>query len=511
MQTLSPELLLQENLTLSGENAALRDKIASLEFRLNELLRLVYGSKSEKFVATHRNGGIALSLFAETAPAETAVKEVAVKAHTKVKHEEKTKPTGRMPLPEKLEREIIEIQPAEDITGLEKIGEEVTEQLDYVPGKLYVKRYVRPKYAQPIDEQTGRTKVLIGALPDFPIEKGIPAAGLLAQICVDKFCDHLPVYRQIKRYERLGMTLKASTINGWLEGIDHLLQPLKAALRHQIQSSHYLQADESPIKVLDDNKKGQTHQGYMWLYRDPGRKLVYFDYQPGRDAKGPEAFLENYRGYLQTDGYQVYENPRIGTKEGVQLLHCLAHARRYFEKSLDYDRPRAEYFISEVQLPYQVETEIREKKLSGAQITELRKEKALPVLQKLGEWLKENYTQVLERTPIGKAIGYSLQRWDRLCLYTTQPYLQPDNNGIENAVRPLAVGRRNFLFAGSHRGAERMALLYSLMACCKSHDINPYAYLTDVLTRIASYPHKQINQLLPHNWEPTAIANPAAH
>jgi len=243
-----------------GENTALKDKIASLEFRLSELPRLVYGSKSEKFVSTHRNDGTALSLFAETTPAETAVKEVAVKAHTKVKHEETAKSTGRMPLPEKLEREIIEIKPAGDITGLEKIGEEVTEQLDYVLGKLFVKRYVRPKYAQPVDEQTGRTKVLIGTLPNFPVEKGIPAAGLLAQICVDKFCDHLPVYRQIKRYQRLGMTLKASTINGWLEGIDHLLQPLRTALQHQIQSSHYLQADESPIKVLDDSKKGQAHR-----------------------------------------------------------------------------------------------------------------------------------------------------------------------------------------------------------------------------------------------------------
>jgi transposase len=511
MQPLSPELILQENLTLRGENAVLKDKIASLEFRLNELLRLVYGSKSEKFVSTHRNDGIALSLFADAAQVETAVKEVAVKAHTKIKSEEKTKPTGRRPFPEKLEREIIEIQPVEDITGLTKIGEEVTEQLDYVPGKLFVKRYVRSKYARLIDEQTGRTKVLIGALPDFPIEKGIPAAGLLAQICVDKFCDHLPVYRQIKRYERLGMTLKASTINGWLEGIDHLLQPLKAALQYQIQHSNYLQADESPIKVLDDNKKGRAHQGYMWLYRDPGRKLVYFDYRPGRDAKGSKAFLENYRGYLQTDGYQVYENPHIGTKDGVQLLHCLAHARRYFDKSLDYDRPRAEYFISQIQLLYQVEKEIRENKLSGAQITKLRREKAVPVLQRLGEWLNENYAQVLDRTPIGKAIGYSLQRWDRLCLYTTQPYLQPDNNGIENAVRPLAVGRRNFLFAGSHKGAERMALLYSLMACCKSHGINPYDYLKNLLTRIASYPHKQIAQLLPHNWQPAAIADPAAH
>lgn len=246
----------------------------------------------------------------------------------------------------------------------------------------------------------------------------------------------------------------------------------------------------------------------MWLYRDPGRKLVYFDYRPGRDATGPEAFLENYRGYLQTDGYQVYENPRIGGKDGVELLHCLAHARRYFTKALDYDQPRAEYFIGQVQLLYQVEKEIKDKGLSGDQITELRAGKSLPVLQQLGEWLKVHYIQVLDKSPIGKAIGYSLQRWERLSLYVTQPYLQIDSNGIENAVRPLAIGRRNFLFAGSHKGAERMALLYSLMACCKGHDINPYDYLKDILNRLPAYPHKRVAELLPHNWQPGAIANP---
>ncbi|MGH7239952.1 MAG: IS66 family transposase, partial [Candidatus Saccharimonadales bacterium] len=224
----------------------------------------------------------------------------------------------------------------------------------------------------------------------------------------------------------------------------------------------------------------------------------------------PEAFLEHFMGHLQTDGYQVYENPRIGSKSGVKLLHCLAHARRYFEKALDYDTPRAEYFISQVQLLYQVEKQIRENNLSGAEITELRQERSVPVLKNLGGWLKENYGLVLDKTPIAKAIAYSLQRWERLSLYVTEPYLQIDNNGIENAVRPLAVGRRNFMFAGSHKGAERMALLYSLMACCKSHDINPYDYLKDVLTRIASYPHKQVAQLLPHNWKQAPTADPVA-
>lgn len=501
MQALSPEILQQENLLLKEENAALKSKLSSQEFRLNELLRLIYGSKSEKFISSGTSDAVRLSLFAEQAVAHTPAAQVEVQAHTKAKAKKNRQGGGRMALPENLEREVIEIAPEEDTSGLQKIGEEVTEQLDYLPGKLYVRRYVRAKYALRAEDGSGDTRVLIGALPKFPIEKGIPASGLLAQICVDKVVDHLPVYRQIKRYARLGMTLRATTINGWLEGVDQLLQPLGEALKRELLGSRYLQADESPIKVLDDSKKGQTHQGYMWLYRDPGRRLVYFDYRPGRDATGPTAFLDTYQGYLQTDGYTVYEKLQTRNKADVRQLHCMAHARRYFEKALNYDPARAEYFIRQLQKLYVVEKRIREQGLSGKQVTELRTKESEPVLKDLGGWLKDQYVQVLDNSPIGKAIGYSLQRWERLSLYITEPYLQIDNNGIENAVRPLAVGRKNYLFAGSHRGAERMALLYSLMACCKSHDVNPYDYLRDVLDRIGGYPQRQVAALLPHHWK----------
>lgn len=494
MQAESYESLLKENAELKGQ-------LVSLQFQLAEMKRLIFGAKSEKFISSAANAVDTPSLFnLDAIQAAEVAKKKLVKYNKTVKPEG-TKPTGRQMLPENLEREVVEINPVEDITGLTKIGEEVTERLDYTPGKIFVKRYVRAKYAKTIDAAIGTTQVLIGKLPTAPIEKGIPEAGLLAQICVDKYADHLPIYRQIKRYDRLGMKLNASTINGWLEGINTLLSPLYAALGKVIKSSNYVQADESPIKVLEDTK-AKAHQGYMWLYRDPIKRLVYFDYKKGRDSSGPIQFLELFQGYLQTDGYGAYENPRIGGKAGVQLMHCMAHARRYAEKSLEYDKKRSEYFLSEIQKLYAIERNIRENSLTSEQILAERQQKAKPILESLGVWLKENYTQVLPGTPIGKAIGYALQRWDKLSIYITQPFLEIDNNGIENLVRPLTLGRRNFLFAGSHHGAERIALLYSLMGCCKAHDINPYAYLKDVLQRLADYPQKKIEDLLPHNWHP---------
>lgn len=501
MQNVSYEYLLEENVLL-------KERIDSLSFQIAEMKRLIFGAKSERFIPSAASDPAAPSLFMLDGVDAVQTSQILVKEHAKNIKENPAKATGRQMLPENLEREVIEILPVEDTTGLIKIGEEITERLDYIPGKLYVKRYVRSKFALPIDAYTGVTWVLIAALPTAPIEKGIPEAGLLAQICVDKYADHLPIYRQIKRYERLGMRLNASTINGWMEGINMLLTPLYMALGSVIKNSNYVQADESPIKVLEDTK-AKAHQGYMWLYRDPVKRIVYFDYQKGRDSSGPIGFLENFQGYLQADGYNVYEHSQIGGKAGVQLLHCHAHSRRYFEKSLDYDKVRSEYFLSEVQKLYDIERAIREKKMDGEQILKIRTEKAKPILASLGEWLKQNYEQVLPGSPIGKAIGYALQRWDRLSLYITQPYLEIDSNGIENQVRALALGRRNFLFAGSHHGAERIALLYSLIGCCNTHDINPYEYLKDILQRIADHPYKQIEALLPHNWQPLT-ASPSA-
>lgn len=474
--------------------------VIDLQHQLGELKRMVFGTKSERFISDSSPAQLALGFETAEQPASEVVKEQIT--YSREKKKTASSPTGRLPIPAHLERKEIIIEPGDDTTGLKKIGEEVTEQLEYEPGKLFVNKYVRPKYVK--QEADEKAKVLIGRLPDFPIEKGIPGPGLLSQIIVDKFSDHLPVYRQIKRYQRQGVKLSGSTINGWLTAACELLNPLYGALKSEVLNSGYLQADETPIPVLDKEGKGSTHQGYHWLYHSPEKKLVFFDYRAGRSREGPVEILKEYTGYLQTDGYAAYEDKQTGNKKGIILMHCMAHARRYFEKALDSDKSRAEYFLTEVQKLYEIERNLRKQHLPAEEATALRHTEAVPVLEGLHVWMKEEYPKLLPKGPIGKAIAYALPRWERLSVYTKNARLQIDNNLIENAVRPVALGRKNYLFAGSHEGARRAALIYSLLGSCKMHEVNPFEYLRDVLNRLPSYPINRIKELLPNHWKVSA-------
>jgi transposase len=485
---------------LEAQNKLLLEQVTLLTYELRDMKRLLFGRKSERFLPASPSAQLDLMQVM----AEAAIPPAAVSHEVKVVRAKpaETKPTGRQALPAHLPKVDIVLEPTEDTTDLEKIGEEITEQLDYAPGKLLVRRYIRPKYARVKTDGTGYTEVVIAELPDFPIEKGIPAAGLLAQILVDKHVDHLPIYRQIKRYQRDGVKLSASTISGWLDVIADLLEPLGKELIRVVFQSDYVQADETPLPVLNGETKGAAHTGYLWAYHSPPDQLIFYDFQPGRGKEGPIHLLKDYTGYLQTDGYGVYEHALIGGRKEIILMHCMAHARRHFEKALDNDQGRAEYFLKEVQKLYAIERRVREENLSTTAITHLRQEESLPILQSLKAWLGHNYTQVLPKSQIGKAIAYSLPRWDRLSLYVTDGRLQLDNNTIENAMRPVALGRKNFLFAGSNEGGKRLALFYSLLASCKKQQVNPWEYMKDILERMPTTKTSQLRDLLPDRWKP---------
>jgi len=483
---------------LEGQNKLLLEQVTLLTYELRDIKRMLFGRKSERFLPQPPTAQLNLAeLMTERVAAPVITQEVKVIK----KQTAEVKPTGRHALPAHLPKVDIVLEPVEDTSGLEKIGEEITEQLDYTPGKLLVRRYIRPKYAKVVTDGTGYTEVIIAPLPDFPIEKGIPAPGLLAQILVDKHVDHLPIYRQIKRYQRDGVKLSASTISGWLDATADLLQPLGRELIKVVLSGDYVQADETPLPVLNGETKGAAHTGYLWAYHSPPDQLIFYDYQPGRGKEGPIHLLKYYSGYLQTDGYGVYEHASIGGRKEITLMHCMAHARRYFEKALDNDNPRAEHVLREMQLLYAIERRAKEGNMPAGQIRELRGQEALPVLQRLKEWLQENYSKVLPKSPIGKAIAYSLPRWDRLSLYATDGRLQIDNNPIENAIRPVALGRKNFLFAGSNEGGKRLALFYSLLASCKKQQVNPWEYLKDILERMPTTKISQLRDLLPDRWK----------
>jgi len=472
-------------------------RIVALEQQLQQLQKMIFGSRHERFIPSSVTDP-QLSFDIQVEPiASTTVTSIKQISYTRTNIAVEQKPLqhpGRMKLPESLRREEIIIEPIQDISGCKKMGEEITEVLEYQPGELYVKQYKRIKYAKP-----GNSGIVIGELPCRPIEKAMAGEGLLAQIVIDKYVDHLPLYRQMQRFERSGVKLSYSTLTDWVSGSCQLITPLFDALKAEVLQSNYLHADETPIKVMDKDKKGETHRGYYWVYQNSINKIVFFDYQEGRGREGPLDILQNFKGYLQTDGYNVYDV--FDKRENITQLHCMAHARRMFNDALDNDGAIAEYAMQEIQKLYTIERICKEQNLSFAETKAVRQIKSVPILVALGKWMKDKYLHSIPKSSIGKALGYSIERWEKLSRYTENGMLNIDNNPVENSIRPIAIGRKNYLFAGSHEAAKRSGMLYSLLGTCKMHGIEPYAWLKNVLTRMPNHPINKIKDLLPHHSE----------
>ena len=369
-----------------------------------------------------------------------------------------------------------------------------------------MRKIIRPKYA--LAENDG---VTIGELPSLPIPKGNAGASILAHIMVSKFVDHLPYYRQIQIYKRQGLELSDSTLNGWFNATADLLSPLYDVLEKEVLSSDYLQADESPIGVQDSHKKGTLHTGYQWVYRSPIKGLVLFKYHHSREQKAPNQVLQTFTGSLQTDGYQAYGS--LKTKGKITLLACMAHARRYFEKALNNDKDKAEVMLLQIQRLYEIERNARERQINFKTRERYRKLYARPVLKEMEAWLIENSPKALPKSAIGKAIAYTLNLWQKLVRYVEDGKYEIDNNLIENAIRPLALGRKNYLFAGSHKAAQRAAMMYSFFATCKVNNINPLDWLTDILNRIPEHKANKLAELLPKDWkkQPAPISPKIKH
>jgi len=471
----------------------------NLKQQLADLKRMIFGSKSERFVSAEGKDALQLGLFEEEPTPEPALETEDI-SYQRAKKEKKNKPV-RMKIPAHLPRVTEVVEPEDKEEGDQKIGEEVTEVLEYNPAKIYVRQIIRPKYAK-----ADKEGVLIAELPSLPIPKGNAGASLLAYIMVSKFVDHLPFYRQIQIIKRLKLELNDSTLNGWFNSTADLLEPLYDALVKELLDSDYLQADESPIGVQDSHKKGSLHTGYQWVYRNPVKRLVLFKYHPGRAREAPEEMLQTFSGTLQTDGYIAYKN--MQTKGEIIHLACMAHARRYFEKALDNDKARAEEMLTMMQQLYAMERKAKEKGVDYIAVKRYREMYALPVLEKMEEWLKKNVVEVLPKSAIGKAIAYTLNLWPKLKGYIKDGRFEIDNNLIENAIRPLALGRKNYLFAGSHKAAGRAAMMYSFFASCKINNVEPLAWLTDILERIPEHKANKLNELLPQNWK---MASPSVN
>ena len=447
---------------------------------------MIFGSKSERFVPPVDSAQIALFGMTQNEQPDTPKETI---TYQRRKPTKKKNPV-RLALPAHLPRVEEIIEPNEELTGAKKMGETITEFLEYIPGKLFVKKLVRPKYILP-DEQ----RIVIGELPSLPIPRSNVGPGLLAHIMVSKFTDHLPFYRQIQQFKRQGVEIAESTMNDWFTGTCRLLDPLYERLKEKVQGVDYLMADETPIPVLTKDKPNATHKGYHWVYFAPTEKLVCFDYRQGRGREGPEAFLKDFHGAIQTDGYSVYDSFEKPGK--IKLLACMAHARRKFDKALDSDRQRAEQALKLFQPLYNIEHEARELNLSFDERKTARQEKSIKHLSELESWLKTNVVEVLPKSVMGQAIAYSLNLWPRLQRYIENGHWEIDNNLVENSIRPVALGRKNYLFAGSHEGAKRAAMMYSFLGTCKKNNVEPFTWLKDVLTIIPDWSILRLDELLP--------------
>lgn len=463
-------------------------KVTYLQLELEKLKRQIFGVKSERFIPAD-NAQLSMELGEPVAtPVEPETEQI---TYTR-KKTGKDKGHARMEISASIPRETIVIEPAEDVSDGRKIGEKVTEVLDYIPGKLKVNRYVRPVYALPNEQG-----IVIGNLPSLPIPRGNAGAGLLAHLIISKFVDHLPFYRQVQMFKRQGVTLAESTVNDWFRASCDLLEPLYECLKKTLLQGNYLMADETPIAVQTENKPGATHKGYHWVYYSPVERLVLFDYRKGRGREGPEELLKDYHGTLQADGYSAYES--FEKKPGITLLACMAHARRKFDEALKNDKARAEHALTLIQQLYAIERLAREQQVSADERKALRQEKASPIMAAFHNWLKENITQTLPKSAIGIAIAYTLHLWPRLLRYLDDGRYEIDNNLIENSIRPVALGRKNYLFAGSHEGAQRAAMMYSFLGTCKINNIEPFEWLSTVLKRIPDHSIQRLEELLPGN------------
>jgi len=493
---------------------------AALRHRLEQLLRRTYGRRSEQLDPAQ------LLLFAMEAMAA-----VAPEAKAEAKAEEppapKKKGHGRRKPPLDLPHLPLEhpVSDAEKVCaacGGEKrrIGEKITEQLEYAPASLFVIDHIQPVYACPCCQEG----VVAAPKPAQPIEKGLPGPGLLAQVVVSKYGDHLPLYRQERIFERHGLELSRQTMCGWALAGAHVLEPVFEAMKRRVLESKVVHTDDTPVTVREPGTSG-THQGRFWVYLGDGEHpYTVYDYTPSRKRDGPVAFLEGFFGtkekprYLQADAFGGYDGIYAAGKETpedrvVLEVACWAHARRKFYDARTSDVMRSHAVLGWIRELYQIEREA--KGCDAVQRCALRREKAAPILDALQKWLEAQQAAVLPKSPIGEAIQYARNNWTALTRYLEDGDLAIDNNAAENALRAIAIGRKNWMMLGSDRGGKAAAVLYSMLQSAKRHGVEPFTYLRDLFLRIPTHPNKEIHLLFPDHWKreilPTLEPPPRLH
>lgn len=509
-------IILDQEATIFAQKKRYESRIELLEERLRLLQNELFRRSSEKRPVEEDPRQLHLFNEAEVAVSEEpAREEIAVPAHTRQKPKRKS-------LPDHLPRVevIVDITEEEKVcacgTPLSRIGEEVSEKLDIIPAKVQVLRTIRPKYAckgcEGVESEGGAVK--IAEPPAEMIPKGLATAGTLAYVATAKYADGTPLYRLSKILDRYGIEIPRSTMASWMVMVSDRCRLIMELLQGMLKSGILINADETPVQVLNEPGRANTANSYMWVFRggDPEKPVVLFHYAPTRSGEVPKEILAGYQGYLQTDAYSAYEQFE---KKGspIILVGCMAHARRNFVKVIDARGKRAkkngsaEVALEYIRKLYLIEKIAREQDLSPEEILALRKEKAEPILKEFKVWMEKRYLETPPKGLLGKALSYALNHWPKLIRYLEDGRIPIDNNVAENAIRPFVVGRKNWLFSGHPNGAHAAATLYSLIETAKACDLEPYHFLRHLFERL---PHAQTEEdllaLLPQRLTPESLS-----
>ena len=505
--------------SLSATNKEQSEQIKDLQERIKELTaqvawlnRQLFGRKSEKLRAYDPNipdlfadEFAGLQHQAEEKRDEAVGKIEKESAEVRKQNRQNRKMIEDLPV---LETETIE--PAGvDLSLYRRIGEEITKIVKHKPGMLYVKEIIRPKYA--LKDSTmlppaGQKGVEIAPMPLMPVDKCIADTSLLAEILLQKYEYHVPFYRQIRQYRHLGLKgLTESTLDGWFKKTVELLKPLYESLKKEVFSCDYVQADETTIPVINRGKH-KAEREYLWMVRSVMEKLVIFHYDMGsRSGSVIESLASQYhfKGYLQCDGFAGYETA-FKTNPDVRLVNCMAHIRRDFEHALGENKKEAEYGLAQIQYMYRIEHCCDKAGLSSDGRKAKRRELTRPIMEAMKTWMETEGIKYSPQSLIGKAVSYAYTRWDNMMRCLEDGRLLLDNNLAENAIRPITLGRKNYLFCGNHEAAVNMSVICSLLATCKAHDVNPRDYLKDIIAQMPYHKKsadEELLNLLPHKWK----------
>jgi transposase len=493
---------------LSRQLTAAQRQLKTVQHQVEQLLRRIYGRCSEKMDPNQLmfDGLLLDALEQPAAPhdhAATPQPDITLAGNRS--SAARRRHPGRLPIPDHLERVeiILDIADEDKVcphTGkpLKRIGWEVSEKLEYRPGRLLVNVYKRPKYASPDNGSSGDVGVITAPMPDHPIERCKADVGLLSQVIVSKFADHLPLYRQDGIFEREGITIPRATQTSWIMQTYEAISLLGEALKEAVLTSDVLFTDDSIIP-LQQKGLGRVRKARLWVYvrGDPDPPLAVYDFSLDRSKQRPLSFLGDYQGYVHADAYSGYDE--LFRRQGIIEVGCWVHARRKFDEAVSSRPKEATEIMARIAQLYKVEDACRQ--MNSEDRRQLRQEHAKPIIDGIFERLEELKVATLPSEPLTKAIDYALNQRKALCRYLDDGRLKPDNNTSENAIRPLALGRKNWLFAGSERGARAAALFLGLVQSCKACQVNPWEYFNEVLRRIMSHPVKSLRELLPDRWQ----------